>query len=147
MKYKKQIATGALAFSLLIGGSSVFAATPQDLGIKKMQPSYQKQSKINKNIKGKKEHIIGTIGAINSTGFVVEIKNLKTKTTSSVDVSTDTKTIYTKNGIVSTVADLAVPEKVIVIGTLDKTTNIITAKTVKIIPNAITIHKAKKVIQ
>lgn len=147
MKYKKQIATGALAFSLLIGGSNVFAATPQDLGIKKMQPSYQKQSKVNKNIKGKKEHIIGTIGAINSMGFVVEIKNLKTKTTSGVEVNTDTKTIYTKNGMVSTVADLAVGEKVIVIGNLDKTANTITAKTVKIVTNAIVVHKAKKVIQ
>jgi len=150
MKYKKQIATGALAFSLLIGGSSVFAATPQDLGIKKMQPSYQKQSKVNKKVKGKKENnIIGTIGAINgnSTGFVVEIKNLKTKTTSSVDVSTNAKTIYTKNGMVSTVADLAVGEKVIVVGNLDKTTNIITAKTVKIVTNTITVHKGGKVIQ
>ena len=147
MKYKKQIATGALAFSLLIGGSSVFATTPQDLGIKKMQPSYQKQSKVNKNVKGKKENnIIGTIGAINSnsTGFVVEIKNLKTKTTSSVDVSTNAKTIYTKNGMVSTVADLAVGEKVIVVGNLDKTTNIITAKTVKIVTNT---YKIKKVIK
>ena len=45
MKYKKQIATGALAISLLVGGSSVFAATPRDIGIKNVQQVYQKQAK------------------------------------------------------------------------------------------------------
>ena len=49
MKYKKHIATGVLAFSLLVSGTNVFAATPQDLGIKNVQSStHQKQ---NKNLK------------------------------------------------------------------------------------------------
>ena len=48
MKYKKQIATGAIALSLLVGGTNVFAATPQDLGIKNGHPTFQKQNRENK---------------------------------------------------------------------------------------------------
>jgi len=146
MKYKKQIATGALAISLLVGGSSVFAATPQDLGIKNVQSTYQKQSKNNKNLKVKnkvKSNVIGTIGAVNSNGFTVEIKNMKTKAVSSVDVKTDASTLYSKNGISTTVSDLVVGQKVIVAGDLDKTINIVTAKTVKIVTKSITASKNK----
>ena len=56
MKYKQHIATGALAISLLVSGSSVFAATPQDLGIKNTQQVYQKQ---NKSLKIKKKEQCG----------------------------------------------------------------------------------------
>jgi len=132
MKYKKHIATGVLAFSLLVSGTNVFAATPQDLGIKNSGYVYQKQ---NKNLKVKKvgkSTIVGTISSITSTGFMVEVKNVKTKITSSVDVITNTTTAYSKNGINASVSDLSVGQKVIVVGTLDKTTNILTAKTVKI---------------
>jgi hypothetical protein len=131
MKYKKQIATGVLAFSLLISGTNVFAATPQDLGIKNSQQS----PKQNKNVKTKKtgrNNIVGTISSITSSGFMVDIKNIKTKTTSSVDVITTSTTTYSKNGVSAKVSDLLVGQKVIVVGTLDKTTNIITAKTIKI---------------
>jgi hypothetical protein len=136
MKYKKHIATGALAISLLIGGSSVFAATPQDLGIKSVHSAYQKQSKNNKNLKIKnkgKKSTVGTVESISSTGFTLNIKNMKTKTTSSEDVKTDAGTVYTKNGMTASASDLAVGQKVIVAGSMDKTTNILTAKTVKII--------------
>ena len=148
MKYKKHIVTGALAFSLLIGGSNVFAATPQDLGIKKVQPSYQKQIKNNKNSKGKKQNIvIGTILNVNSTGFTVEIKNLKTKITSSVEVQTNTTTTYSKNGMIATISDLTIGQKVIVLGALDKTTNIIVAKQVKLTTKPIVVHNTKKITQ
>lgn len=136
MKYKRHIATGALAISLLVGGSSVFAATPQDLGIKNVQSIYQKTNKNNKNLKIKKtgnSNIVGTVGAITSVGFTVEVKNMKTKIVSSIDVKTNTLTLYSKNGVSATIADLVVGQKVIVAGNLDKTTNIITAKTVKIV--------------
>lgn len=136
MKYKKHIATGALAFSLLISGSSVFAATPQDLGIKNVQGTYQKQIKNNKNYKNKskeKGHIVGTISAITSTGFTIEVRNMKTKVKSSIDVKTDTSTQYSKNGVTATVSDVVVGQKVVVVGALDTTTNILTAKTVKIV--------------
>lgn len=136
MKYKKQIATGALAISLLVGGSSVFAATPQDLGIKNTQSTYQKQNKNSKDInlknKGRK-NMVGTVSAINGTDFSIEVKNMRTKVASSVDIKTDNFTIYTKNGKKVTASDLLVGQKVVVIGNLDKATNSITAKTVKIV--------------
>ena len=131
MKYKKQIATGALAFSLLISGTNVFAATPQDLGIKNTTQT-QKQNKSSKTKKTGKSNLIGTISSITSTGFMVDVKNKKTKITSSTDVQTNMTTTYSKNGILASISDLSVGQKVIVTGTLDKTTNIITAKTVKI---------------
>lgn len=147
MKYKKHIATGALAFSLLISGSSVFAATPQDLGIKNVQGTYQKQVKNNKNYKSKikeKGNTVGTISAITSTGFTIDVRNVKTKVTSSVDVKTDTTTQYSKNGVTITVSDIAVGQKVVVVGALDTSTNIIIAKTVKIVTQTPAVHKNKK---
>jgi hypothetical protein len=135
MKYKKQIATGALAISLLVSGSNVFAATPQDLGIKNSQQVSQNKNR-SKNLKTKatgRSNVVGTIEAINSTGFTVDVKNMKTKIISSVDVEIDSSTTYSKNGITSSASDLSVGQKVIVTGSLDKTTNIITAKKVKII--------------
>lgn len=136
MKYKKQIATGALAISLLVGGTNVFAATPQDLGIKNTQSTYQKQNKNSKSAKVKKilkSKIVGTISAISSNGLTLDVKNAKAKTTSSVDVKTDMATTYSKNGIKATISDLAIGQKVIVVGNLDKTTNLLTAKTIKIV--------------
>ncbi len=135
MKYKKRIATGALAISLLVGGSNVFASTPQDLGIKNSQVAYQKQNKNSKSLKIKnslKNSVVGIIETVSSTGFTVDIKNMKTKTASSVDVTADGGTVYSKNGIVAHLYDLSVGQKVIVVGKLDKTTNILVAKTVKI---------------
>jgi hypothetical protein len=136
MKYKKQIATSALALSLLVGGSSVFAATPQDLGIKNVHQTYQKQNKNNNNLKVKNKgnnNTVGTISAINNTGFILEVKNMKTKVLSSMDVKTSTGTTYSKNGVRTSFSDLSVGKKVIVVGNLDKTTNILTAKIIKII--------------
>ena len=130
MKYKKQIATGALALSLLISGSFVFAENPRDLGIKNIELNYNKQSKDDKNIK--KDKVIGTISSINENGFIVEIKNIKTQKIYSLDVKTDDSTIYSKNGIKTIVSDLATGQKVIINGIIDKTTNIITAQKVKI---------------
>jgi hypothetical protein len=135
MKYKKQIATGALALSLLVGGSSIFAASPQDLGIKNVQSVYQKQNKSNKNLKINnqgKSSVVGTVGMISSAGFTVDVKNMKTNVTSSVDVKTNAGTVYSKNGVSVKVSGLALGQKVIVSGNLDKNTNILTAKTVKI---------------
>ena len=135
MKYKKQIATGALAISLLVGSSSVFAATPQDLGIKNVQRTYQKQSKNGVGLKKQNGTTVGVVSALTSAGFTMEVKNMKTKVTSSVDVKTDISTLYRKNGISASATDLLVGQKVIVVGNLDKTTNILTAKSVKIVTN------------
>jgi len=145
MKYKKRLATGALALSLLVGGSSVFAATPQDLGIKNKQPIYQKQNRNNLSINSTgRNSTVGTISVINGTGFTVGIKNMKTKVASSVDVRTDPTTVYSKNGLKASSADLKVGQRVIVIGTIDKTTNIITAKKIKIIGKVVGVKGPKK---
>ena len=131
MKYKKQITAGALALSLLVIGSNVFAATPQDLGIKIAKPTQEKQVK---EIKSKKDNtIVGIISNISSTGFTIDVKNIKTKNSTSYDVKTDTTTIYKKNGIVSSSSDLVVGQKITVIGSLDKTTSTIAAKQVRIV--------------
>ena len=131
-KYRQHLATGALAISLLVSGSSVFAATPQDLGLKNTQPVYQKQNKLKIKKTGK-SNTIGIVGAINASGFTLEVKNLKTKITSSVDIQTNAGTVYSKNGMTTPASGLAVGRKVIIVGTLDKTTNILIAKTVKIV--------------
>ncbi len=138
MKYKKQIATGALAISLLVSGSTVFAATPQDLGIKNTQQTYQRQNKSDKNSKIRnktRSNVVGTVLAVNGTGFTLEVKNLRTKAVSSIDVKTDVDTKYKKNGLETAASDLAVGAKVIVNGDLEKTTNTLVAKIVKIISN------------
>lgn len=145
-KYKRRIATGAIAFSLLVGGSSVFAVTPQDLGANPNPPkSTQTFPKPKKPIVKivKNSNIVGTVSSVNSTGFVVDVKNIKKKTTSAIDVITSSTTVYTKDGKKGTVVDLAVGQKVIVVGTLDKTTNIVTASKVKIITKVVT-TKVKK---
>jgi hypothetical protein len=146
MKYKRQFATGALALSLLVGGSSVYAATPQDLGIKNTQANYQRQNrnKERDNSKVKKQNnLVGVVSAINSNGFILDIKNLKLKTVSSIDVKTDVSTVYKKDGISATVADIIIGQKLIVSGSLDKTTNILTAKTVKIVTKVASNHGLK----
>jgi hypothetical protein len=131
-KYKKHIATGVLAFSLLVSGTNVFAATPQDLGIKNTEQVYQKQNKNSKIKNAGKNKIVGTVSSINNSGFMIDITNAKTKIASSTDVIINSATTYSRNGITATISDLSVGQKVIVVGSLDKTTNILTAKTVKI---------------
>jgi len=143
MKYKKQLATGALAISLLVGGSSVFASTPRDLGIKKDHQIYQRQDK-NAGMKHRwRRNTVGTVASINGSSFMVEIKNRKTGVVSSAEVKTNTSTAYQKNGIDASASDLAVGQKVVVVGNLDKTTNIMTAKAVKIVTLKNNIHKAR----
>jgi hypothetical protein len=135
MKYKKHIATGALAISLLVGSSPVLAATPQDLGIKNIQYLYQKQ---NRNLKISKEGrrtVVGIITMMNDAGFILEIKNKRTNAISSMDINTNSSTRYKKNGNVATFADLELGQKVIVTGKLDKTTNIVNAKNIRIVLN------------
>lgn len=133
MKYKKQIATGALALALLVGGTNVFAATPQDLGIKNVGKTYQKQNKTNPKGSKNQNSAVGTVSALTGVGFTVEVKNMKTKITSSVDIATSATTKYTKDGLKATSSDVAIGQKVIVTGTLDSTANVLSAKAVKIV--------------
>ena len=140
MKYKKQLATGALALSLLVSGSTIYAATPQDLGVKNVSKTYQKANKVNPKTLGlsKQNNVVGAVEALTSTGFTVSITNMKTKAVSSVDIVTNTATTYKKDGINAVATDVLAGQKVIVGGMLDKTTNILTAKTVKIVTKAMT---------
>ena len=102
MKYKKHLATGALALSLLVSGSTIYAATPQDLGIKNVPKTYQKQNKTNPKTIGlnKQNGVVGVVSALTSTGFTVNVTYMKTKATSSVDVVTNATTTYKKDGLV-----------------------------------------------
>ncbi len=147
MKYKQQIATGALAVSLLVSGSSVFAATPQDLGIKNTQSVHYKPSKNKGNfeLRKRRNSVVGVVSALTNTGFTVNIKNLRTKISSSVDVKTNNSTKYKKDGINTVVSDLAVGQKVIVSGDLDKTANTITPRTVKIATKDFHFDKVRKI--
>ena len=147
MKYKKHIVTGALAISLLVGGSSVFASTPRDLGIKKAERIFQKHDKNEGTRSRGKRKTVGTIASISNAGFMVEIKNRKTEVVSSVDVKTGDTTLYSKNGISANESDLSVGQKVKVAGNYDKATNIMTAKAVKIVTGSPNVHKVKKVTQ
>ncbi len=145
MKYKKQLATGALALSLLVSGSTIYAATLQDLGVKNVG-NYQKQNKGKEKARlelRKQNNVVGTVGSLISTGFTVNIINRKTKVASSVDVVTNSATVYKKDGLSAIATNLLVGQKVVVSGTLDKTTNILTAKTVKIVTKA-PVVKVKK---
>ena len=144
-----------MAISLLVGGSPVFATTPEDLGIKNIQSIYQKQNRNSNNVKVRNKNkkrnnnsVVGTIGAINGSGFTVNIKNLKTKTAYSADVITGASTLYKKDGTSATARELSVGQKVMVAGIVagisDKATNILTAKIVKISTNgAAAIRKSK----
>lgn len=147
MKYKKHIATGALAISLLVGGTSVYANSPQDLGIKNAQQTFQRSHRGPQDLRIKNKRrggIVGTISAITSTGFTLDVRNPRLQTTSSLEVKTDTNTVYKKNGLDATVADLTVGAKVIVAGELDKTTNTITANKVKIVTKVLGLHWDRK---
>ena len=145
MKYKKHVATGALALSLLVGGSSVLAATPRDLGIKNIQATYQKHNKEKDVLKvNKQNNAVGTVSALNASGFTLDVKNMKTSTTTSLDVKTDSNTLYTKDGKSALFSDLVVGQKVIVKGLLDKTTNVFLAKKVKLVTNIVKTNNLHK---
>jgi len=142
MKYKRHIATGALALSLLVGGSSALATT-SNTGTKTSPTMLSRP----KNVKLKKQYnTVGSVESISDTGFIVDVTNMKTKAVSSVDITTNSSTVYSKDGVIGTVSDLAVGQKVIVVGPLDKTTNTVTAGKVKIITKfAMAPKMAKKV--
>ncbi len=137
MKYKKHIVSGALALSLLVGGSPVFASSALDLGIKKNEAVYQKHVKNIKDskvLKNKRKNTVGVVSSVNNAGFILEIKG-KSNSISSVDVKTDSSTVYSKNGVTATLSDVFPGEKVIVSGTFDKSANVVIAKQVKIVHN------------
>lgn len=131
MKYKKHITTGALALSLLLGGSTAFAQAPQDKtnrsGLTNFEVRLHQKAKQVSRKKQKNNHEVGIITALTTTGFTLETKNLKTNEVTSVDVRTTSTTVYSKDGASSTALDLAPGQKVIVKGDIDPTSHVITA--------------------
>lgn len=148
MKYKKHIVTGVLALSLLVGGTSVSAYTPQDLGIKNVERTHLKQNRNKeKNLFRGAHPAVGTVFALTNTGFTLNVKNFKSKEIKALDIKTDASTKYTKNGVDATVSDLALNQKVIVFGELDKNTNILTAKEIRIVTDREMFSQMKKKIK
>ena len=123
MKYKKHLATGALAISLLLGGYPVYSDAA----------TLHKPYKYSQIVLKKQHTTVGVVSLIDNAGFTLDVKNLKTKQMISIDVKTDSSTMYNKNGLATTVSDLLVGQKVIVTGDYNKVSNIITAKKVKIV--------------
>ena len=141
MKYKKHIATGVIALSLFVTGPSVYAATStnSDLIASSTVGSYNQGNKQNKHLskKTRMKQLVGTISSINSAGFTAEVKSLKTGVATSIDVQTGTSTIYKKDGVISDASSLVVGQKVIVKGSKDSATNIVSATKVNVITKQI----------
>ena len=136
MKYKKQIATGALTLSLLINGSAVFADTPIDISTKKSHTYIQnhKNKNLNGNIQFKKrKNIVGTIISINNSGFILEVHNKKNKIIKSLDIIIKSKISYIKNGVKAHKEDIKIGKRVIVFGFLDRSANVVIPDKIKII--------------
>ncbi len=149
MKYKKHITTGALALSLLIGGTTAFAEMPQDKTVQSGSTSFEARlhPKLKQVLKHKKElkgrQAIGTVTALSSSGFTLETKNLKTKAVTSIDVKTLSTTTYSKDGATASFTDIAIGQKIIVRGEVDSTSHVVTASKVKIITKIPTVRHSK----
>lgn len=79
-------------------------------------------------------HFIGSITAINGTGFTIQTIN-KGMQKATQTVNTGTGTNFTKNLQPATLSDLAIGQKVMVTGTRDSATNTITAESVNLFVN------------
>ena len=75
------------------------------------------------------------VSFLTNTGFILNVKNLKSNTASSIDITTNASTVYKKDGFSASALDLFDGQKVIVSGILDETANILNAKTIKIVNN------------
>ncbi len=145
MKYKKRIVTGAFALSLLVGGSSSLKTYAQSVNTETNVHATSSRGgalhfKNLKNARTKIHHKVGTITAIGASGFTFEILHGHGATSTatatkilSIDVQTSAATIFKKDGVDATFADLTNGEKVIVSGSVDATGHLITAKRVDII--------------
>ncbi len=155
MKYKRKITSGALALTLFVGGSSAYAANVQGPTTASTQPTHFFHSKAEAKSGQRNKHgarglglnhnkVIGKVAAITATGFTLEAHGPKPfhrdRIASSThpemvafDIRTTGSTIYQKDGATSTVADLVVGQKVIVVGTIDSAAQVVSASKVNII--------------
>ena len=146
MKYKKQITTSVLALSLLMVSSSVFAATnvvPQGAIVNHVETK-AKETKETTRAKTKNS-VTGIVSVVSADGtsFTVTVKNRKTSTTTSFDVQTTAATKITKDGKLTTMADVALNTKVIVSGKVDSTTNTISATKVRLVTKKVVMSPLK----
>ena len=149
---KKTIISSALALTLLISGSSAFAATTEVAGTPGTTdtPAVTTTPKVTHKLKTKikapkKMAVTGVITAINGTSFTIEKRHLlKSKAAASVTVQTDATTVFSKNKATVALSDLAVGQRVIITGTVDKTTHDVVASKVRIVvPSVKTKTKVK----
>ncbi|MCX6753034.1 MAG: DUF5666 domain-containing protein [Candidatus Nomurabacteria bacterium] len=123
MKYKRHITTGVLAISLLVGGSSAFAAMPNQDRVS----THISTKGITNN---KKSSIVGVVTAISKNGFTVTTNN-KLKNKISFDVQTNDLTKFVKDKKQVTSTEIALNQKIIVFGNIDAVSNTIVATKVK----------------
>ncbi len=153
VKYKRRITSGALALTLFVGGgSSAYAAhiqgstsTPahSNVGSQRVRPGQAGQAAHFHGLGLNHNRATGTIVALTSTGFTLEIHKPKlgpkrgsstsTPEIVSFDIRTSSNTVYQKDGAAATAAGLAVGQKVVVVGTIDSTAQIVTATKVNVI--------------
>ncbi len=161
MKYKRKITSGALALTLFVGGSSAYAANIQGqpgTGISHNATQFFKSKGVNsdglragqrgrhgaKGLGFNHNRVIGEVIALTSAGFTLEAygpKHLQRGEGSvstpppmvPFDIKTTSTTIYQKDGASSLPADLSVGQKVIVVGTIDPSAQIVMATKVNII--------------
>ncbi len=138
MKYNRRILTGAIALSLLVGAPT-FAASSQHIHTH-VTRSAEHASRRGGQFKQKANHVVGTVTGVNGTviTFITHAGKNKTDTeakTLSIDVQTSADTTFQKNGVVATLADVVVGQKIIVTGPVDAASQMITASKVKIATN------------
>ena len=120
MKYKKQIATGALAISLFMGGNPAYASVPNR--------KYVQNITLAKNFS-----TVGFVSSVTGSGFILNIRNKKNNGTTTIDVLVPTNIIVKKDGATALYSDLTTGQKAVVTGSFDKSTKVLTAKSVKIV--------------
>ncbi|MEN9604372.1 MAG: hypothetical protein RJB39_57 [Candidatus Parcubacteria bacterium] len=138
MKYKRRIVTGAIALSLLVGGPTFAASGGQAAAHITRSAEHASRRDQFKNIKNKANHVVGAVTGINGTviTFVTQAgKNSLGAKTVSIDVQTNSHTTFEKNGLAATFKDIVVGQKIIVTGSIDATSQTITARKVKIATN------------
>ena len=80
--------------------------------------------------------VSGTVSAVNGTSFTITMqgrgRNMSTSTPVVYTINTDSNTIFMKDHVTSTLADVAVGQRVMTVGSVDKTTFTVTATKVSI---------------
>lgn len=79
--------------------------------------------------------VIGNVTSVSGNSFVVQIKARKGQT-AAVTVNTDSNTTFKKDGQAASLSDLASGQKVMVKGTKDATSGVVTATSVNIVTKA-----------